>query len=131
MSSPEQKQPETLSPADEAFLQAETEARDRASKFAETLDPEQRQAFEDIFSPIGQVLIQEAREDGNTDFRNTQFGLFPTGGEMTPIQNSVLALMAADREDRTAQHLPKGDEVRVEHELEAARLRRLAIKVRE
>jgi hypothetical protein len=112
-----------LSYEDRIDVQLAQTVREQSETFKATLDPEEQTAFEEIFGPIGQIALEEAYEQ--TGYRRiTQFGLFPK--DATPKQNSIYALMAADKEERIGMKVPEGSPEREAYLKEAARLRAIA-----
>jgi hypothetical protein len=125
---PQQPDPYEHAQRAEEVVASEKRIQTWMSEFEATLDPEQKTAFDKIFSPVGQVeLIENGKDSGTSPFA-THFGYFPR--DMTTLQNSVYALMAADREEREARMIPEGTHHRTERILEAQRLREVAKRFR-
>jgi len=116
-------------PIDEAMIQHEERVAALRAEFRVELDSEQLAAFEDIFSPQGQIELIRQTEAGGSSPMWTHLGYYPT--EMSPIQQSVYALMSASLEERHVRYLPEDSSERQDRAHEAEQLRVLAKKFRD
>jgi hypothetical protein len=90
-------EPGQSSKGSEAARAREHQQQLDAEHLKETLDPEQAEAFDSIFSPTSQAKIELTEPK----VRHTHYG-YMSGRDLGPVAESLYALIEAETEERQA-----------------------------